>query len=305
MSILRRVTDFILQGRSQAMGVAFVCAYIPLLGSISILIAGLVTLRKGVLEGFLVLCAAIIPLIINYYAASVPAEQLKLAQVTIGLVIVSNILVWLYAGLLRQYANWNLLLEVSLFVAVVLIGIAHLIYPNLAEWWGTQLTAYFTRAAAIASGLPNPDIKTQLQVVNIIKHYATGLMLTSLILNGLLQVGLARWWQAAMFNPGGLRKELYSLRLSNIVGILFILVLVASFWSNAIVLDIKPVFYALFSVAGFSLLHWWLATKRYGWVGLLIAYIAAILLFPESLMIIAILALLDVLLDLRKRLTRV
>lgn len=303
MSLLRRVTDFILQSRSRAFGVAFVCAYIPLLGSISILIAGLVTLRKGALEGAFILLAATAPFLLSYYMASTPADQAEMALIAIMAVVLGNILVWLYAILLRRYDNWSLILELSIIMSVVIIGAVHIFNPDIQNWWSTQLTAYFAKATA---GMPSTDIKMQLQAVDVVKPFATGLVTLSILLNGLLQLLLARWWEVIMFaTPGTLRKELYNIRFGYVVGVLFALVLLLSFASNTIALDIRPVFYGLFFIAGLSLVHCLLSPAKYGWLWLVLIYIALIVLFPKSIMVVALFALLDVLLDLRRRLTRV
>ena len=59
MMLLRRFTDFVLQSRIHAIGTAFVLTFIPWIGApVSVLIAALVTLRKGIFEGVLVLIAA-------------------------------------------------------------------------------------------------------------------------------------------------------------------------------------------------------------------------------------------------------
>lgn len=306
MSLLRKITDFILQSRSRAFGVAFVCAYIPLLGSISILIAGLITLRKGALEGALILVAATVPFLLSYYLVSTPANQAEMALIAVVAVVVSNILVWLYAMVLRRYNNWSLILELSVLVSVVVIGTVHIFFPDIQAWWGTQLTAYFARATAGAVGIPNTDISMQLQAVNVIKPFATGLVTLSIMLNGLLQLLLARWWEVIMFAvPGTLRNELCNMRLGYVVGILFIAIWLLSFWGNAIALDMRPVFYGLFFIAGLSLVHCLLSPTQYRWLWLGLIYVGLVVLFPKSIMVVAMFALLDVLLNLRRRLTRV
>ncbi len=302
MSLLRKVTDFILQSRSRAFGVAFVCAYLPLLGSISILIAGLVTLRKGAWEGALILVAATVPFFLSYAMATPQPDQVEMAQIALLALVISNVLVWMYAVILRKYNNWSLVLELSVLLSIVIIGIVHLINPEIQAWWGTQLTAYFTKATAEMSRLPNTDIKMQLQAIDMIKPFATGLVILSIILNGLLQLVLARWWEVIIFAPGTLRKELYQIRFGYVVGVLFVVVLLLSLWGSATALDMKPVFYGLFFIAGISLAHCLLAKAKYGWFWLMFMYIAFILLFPKSMMIIAVFALLDVLLDFRRRL---
>ncbi len=304
MSLLRQITDFIMRSRSHAFGVAFVCAFVPLLGSISILIAGLVTLRKGLWEGALILFAATAPFLIKYYMTSLPADETELAWVAMLTLVVSNVLVWIYALLLRQYSNWSLVLELSALFSIVIIGAIHWFNPDIQAWWGAQLNAYFTK---MKTAVPNADFTVQLQAVDAIKSMATGLMILSLLLNGLLQVVLARWWQVIIYEPGmTLRQELYRIRLGHVVGILFIAILLLSYWANsATALDIRPVFYGLFFIAGLSVVHYLLALTKYTWFWLMLFYVTLIALFPKSIMLVAFFALLDVLLDLRRRLTRV
>ncbi len=304
MSLLRQVTDFILQSRSRAFGVTFVCAYIPLLGSISILIAGLVTLRKGALEGAFILFAATAPFLLSYYMESPAADQVEVALVAVVTVVATNLLVWLYAIVLRQYGNWSLILELSILLSVVVIGAVHFFNPDIQSWWGVQLPAYFAKVTATMNGLPGADIKMQLQAAGILKPFATGFVILSIILNGLLQLVLARWWQVIMFTPGTLRQELYHIRFGFVMGILFIVELLLSFWGNATALDLRPVFYGLFFIAGISLVHCLLASTKYNGFWLVLVYVALIILFPKSVMAVAVFALLDVLLNVRQRLTR-
>ena len=87
---LRRFTDFVLQNRLQAMATAFITAFIPVIGSISILIAALVTLRKGAYEGALVAVAATLPYIISYFTAIPAADQVQMAVAMLAILIVSN-----------------------------------------------------------------------------------------------------------------------------------------------------------------------------------------------------------------------
>ncbi len=306
MSMLRRFTDFILRGRLQAMGVAFVCAYIPVIGSISILIAGLVTLRKSILDGALVLCAATAPFLLSYYASPPPSDQAGMAMLAIETIVAGNILVWLYAVLLRKYGNWNLILEISALLGVVVVGAVHFFNPDVQQWWSAQLTAYFTQAAvAMTDGLTSADTAMQLRAVSTIKPFATGLVSAAILCNGLIQLGLVRWWQTVLFAPGTLRQELYHIRFGYVAALLFVVVLLLSFWGNATALDIRPIFYSLFCIAGLSLVHCLLAPAKYTWFWLILFYVGSVIFFPKSIMAIAIFALLDVLLNVRRRLTRV
>ncbi len=126
------------------------------------------------------------------------------------------------------------------------------------------------------------------------KDYATGLVIVSMLLNAILQLTMARWWQSVVFNPGELRKELYQIRLNYWAGALFLTIFMCSYLGNATAVDMMPILYAVFCGAGLSLVHGFFATIKGGWFGLILVYLGIIGLFPFSLICLSILALLDV-----------
>jgi hypothetical protein len=303
--LLRRITDFLLRGRLESIGTAFVTAFIPFIGSISILIAALVTLRKGAFEGALVLIAATVPYLISYFASTATPDQAQLALAMFGVVILSNVLTWLFAVILRKYSNWSFTLELSAFLGVLAVGIVHLIYPEIQNWWGAQLQVYFAKTME-AVGTANKDTvavanELPVQAIQAAKQYVTGFIAVSILFNALLQLVIARWWQAIMFNPGGLRKELYQIRFGHIAGLVFVFGLVLAYFGNSFALDAMPVLYVMFFLAGISLLHRLIGVTRNSWLWIILIYMGIIWLFPLSLVIIAMIALLDSGVDFRKR----
>lgn len=304
MTILRRFTDFVLQSRLQAMGVAFVLAYIPLLGSIGILIAALVTLRKGAYDGALVVLSATVPYVLRYFAGNTVAGSEGFELFSLYIIVVSNILVWVFAVLLRRYQNWNLILEYGLLVGLIFIGLLHILVPDLQNWWASKLTQLFNKSNML-SDLSNQDLaknkEIQARMVASAKLYATGFLATSVSLNALLQLFIARWWQAYIFNPGGLREELHNIRLSHVVSVIFIACVLLALLKNETVIDMMPLAYALFAIAGLSLLHFYLAKTKLGWLWISLVYVLFVLLFPDSLIFLAMIAVLDSWLNIRKR----
>jgi hypothetical protein len=133
--LFKRFTDYILQSRLHAMGTAFIFAFIPLLGSISILIAALVTLRRGALEGFYILVASCLPLFISVYFApdaGNAADTITNTEI-IMVMVASNIATWLFAILLRKYASWNWLLQLAAFLCIVIVIGVHLANPDIQQ----------------------------------------------------------------------------------------------------------------------------------------------------------------------------
>jgi len=301
MSVLRRFTHFVLQSRFQAIGVAFLLAYIPIIGSISILIAGLVTLRKGALEGFYILLAATVPcLLSNYIVPPAPAIA-EFAYVTLIVIVTSNVLVWIFAILLRKYNNWSLILEYGFLLGVLAIGSIHILYPDIQEKWNQVLTKYMNQSQQLVKELkPGMKVKQE-QTVNAVKKYSTGFVVVFILMTGFLQLLIAREWQARMFNPGGLKKELYVIRMSHVAGFLFMACFVLIVFNQEMGLDIISIPIVIFAIAALSLIHALFARVKLGRRWLLLTYFITFLLFPISVVILSIVALFDVWANFRGR----
>jgi len=301
MNTLRRFTNFILQGRFQAVGVAFVTAYIPLLGSISVLISAFITLRKGPLEGFIVAIAAVAPFILKYLSAGTVHGNLALFALSVN--IFSAFVVWLLAVVLRRFGNWCSLLYVTLLLSFSCIVLLHLSFPDIQGFWQQHLTSYFSGANTALNGLSRTELPQSdiIRVVGFLKTVATGLFLAGILVNAFLQLIVARWWQAVMFNPGGLKKELYQIRLSQLTGALFLIAFGLSYFKNAIAIDTMPLFFMAMCAAGLSVLHAYFSKKKAGLVFLFAVYLFLIWLIPFSVVVIALVALFDIWLNLRKR----
>ncbi len=287
--------------------------FIPVIGIIGILYAAFITLVKGVVEGAIFTLASILPYIITFAITGTneSTSPSLVAWAAVGVAILSNVLTWIFAVMLRRKTSWSLILQIAALVGVLVISVIHLIYPGVTDWWGVELQSYYKQAASVTTGVlkSGPSIPTdaQLEAISATKQYATGLMVAAILFNALLQLIVARWWQALIYNPGSLRRELHNIRLSTLAGLLFLVSFVLSYLGNSVVLDIMPVLYILFGAAGLSLIHYFFGLIRSPtkWFWLSVFYIALIIALPTSLFLISILALLDVWFDVRKRVRKV
>lgn len=307
---LQRFTNYILNHRWQTIVLVFACTFVPVLGIVGILIATLVTLRKGVLDGAMTTIAATVPYLISFGLTGNQEGAIPLVVwAAVGVAVLSNVLTWVFAVMLRRHTSWSLILQIAALAGVLVISIVHLAYPSVADWWGVQLQAYYNQAQGVTGLLKtsSPTSDLQLEAINATKQYATGLMVAAVLFNALLQLVAARWWQAIVFSPGGLRRELHGIRLSHLAGALFVVSLVLSYLGNSVVLDIMPVLYMLFGAAGLSLVHYFFGMMRSPtvWFWLTLFYVALIISLPTSVVLIAVLALVDVWFDLRKRFRKV
>jgi hypothetical protein len=285
------------------MASAFILAFIPVVGMISIIIGALVTLRKGAFEGALVVLAATLPYVLTYFVSGAESEG-QMAILMLLVFMISNGLTWFFAVVLRKFGVWSFTLELAALLGVLLIGIIHMVFPDIQAWWGAQLTTYFAKTAEAVDKLKSTAVvnkEGQAQAVNAAKYLATGFVTVSILFNALLQLLFARWWQASIYNPGGLRKELHQIRLGHIAALVFAVEIILAYLGNDFALDSLPVLYAMFFVAGLSLMHYLVTLTKSPWVWLTVCYALVIWLFPLSVIIIAIIALFDTGFDFRKR----
>ncbi len=310
---LKQFTHYLLQHRLLAVLLTFGITFIPVLGMVGILYAALVTLRKGVVEGAVMTIAATLPWIFSFMMASHdPSAPPLLLWTGVIVAVVSNILTWVFAVLLYRQMTWSAILQVAALVGVLAVSIVHLAYPNIADWWSVQLSGLFTQADSMMSGVLNNGVSTpddsQLEFINIIKHDITGKFVAGILLNAIVQVMVARWWQATLFAPGLLRKELHNIRLSPLAGVLFIVSLVLVYLNNnPAVVDMLPVLYLLFAGAGLSVIHYFFAlmVSPMRWFWIAVFYVTLLFAMPISMVFVAMVALLDIWLDLRKKLRKI
>ncbi len=320
----KRFTKYLLDHPRQALVFTFITTFIPVFGIAGILIASLVTLRKGIVEGALMTVAATLPYVISFYVSVNHSETIPLVVwAAVGVAVLSNLLTYVFTVMLVKRATWSSILQIGALIGVLVVSVIHLAYPDVTNWWGQQLQSYYAEAqsviaksaaAATSSGVVTAATNAatsvadnQLETINVTKQYATGLMIAGILFNAILQLIVARWWQAIVFAPGMLRKELHKIRLSQLAGVLFAISLVLSYLGNSVVLDIMPILYTLFGAAGLSLVHYLFGLMHSNtvWFWLSVFYVTLIFALPVSMVLIAIIALFDIWLDVRKRVKRI
>ena len=322
MNTLRRFTDFVLSKRWPTMTIVFVTGFIPFLSSfnmvlmsiaplfssLGLLMIGLVTLRKGAYEGSLMALAALSSAVILYLLSNVTMNEANLALIALGLVGSIIFAIWGLSVVLRRYSSWGLVFDIVLIVSIIGIFLLHVFVPNIQAWWIENITAFFNQSSELMNqNETNPLTSDQERsVIKYISMFATGLLVTVILLyNVLLHLLFSRWWQAYIFNPGGLRMELHQIRMGYISGILFILVYVLGMWGYPLGIDCLPVLYACFFFAGLSLIHCLIQPLKKRWLWLLLAYIVIILSIRQSVVLVSFMAMLDTWLDIRRRFRRV
>lgn len=316
---LIRFTNYLLEYRAQSLMLmvllAFASAFDPtgifgsMLATAGIVIAAFITLVRGTREGIYFTIAATLPYAVVLLMLFKTHTAIPLFfWLVIGVAVLSNVLTTVFAVMLKRQMRFGAIAQVAVLLGVLAISVIHIVYPDVTSWWATQLQTRTAQLAGMVSkqGATASTSELQLEVINVKKYYATGFIVAAILLEAFMQLILARWWQASVYTPGSLKRELHNVRLTPLAGVLFVVSLLLTYLGNVTILDIMPVIYLLFCAAGLSLIHYYLglmiSPTKWFWLSLL--YITLFIAMPISIMLVALIGLTDIWVDTRKRFNR-
>ena len=209
-------------------------------------------------------------------------------------------LVWAFAALLGRYSSWRLVLEIATLVGIVFVIGLHLIIPDIKSWWSGHLLNYLNEMGAVTAWK-----LTSAQVGLLIKKVvpiASGVAYLVVMIGTLLQLLLARWWQAVLFNPGGLHKEFIHIRVGHFWAVSMLIVIAILFLKTPFIVDLIPVLMLPFMVSGLSLFHLLVSVKKGLLLPLVMIYMGLFLLPLFIMMLLTCTGYLDSWYDFRRRL---
>ena len=261
---MRGLAEFIMRGRWQALAVAVLGSGSLLFGWVSAAAVALVTLRKGTAAGgWLVLWAILPALVIAVMTGDTGSAMLLLGTYVLAVV-------------LRESVSLSLTVMVSLPLALigggVLVSLNGLFLEELVETFNQALAQLQTELQEEGA---SELVFSSLEVGQVAALLATGNAVIAM-----LSLLLGRYWQAALYNPGGFGAEFRALRVPK--GAVMLLAGVASLlwwsgpawmvWSAAIVLPL--------TIVGFALLHAYAQHAGRGVTWLTLMYVLWIVLDP-------------------------
>ncbi len=268
----------------QAAVLASVSVMIPMMFWFGAAIVGLVTLRKGLTQGLNVFIWASIPALAWWSGMQDPG----------ALVVLISVL--LMAAVLRTTVSWQAALAAGGVISLLTGIVAPYLMPELIETLMGLAEEFFKQLAEESQQEYDANLQEGFKLL-LVASFASSFFGVAV-----LSLFLARSWQASLYNPGGWREEFHQIRLSPrmVIGlVLLIAVLPVLGVSPALLVAVAVV---PIMVCGFALVHAVIAKRKLGGQWLFGIYFSAILLFPTVLMLIALLALLDSLVDFRARL---
>ncbi|MCP5348449.1 MAG: hypothetical protein R3F41_05910 [Gammaproteobacteria bacterium] len=276
---MRSLAEFIMKGRGQAILAVVLTGAIPLIYFVSPVIVGLVLLRKGLREAFLVLPWAMLALSFwTVYPSMAMEEPLNLLPYLLLLSVVAMALV------LRTSQSWQLTVLLAVVVGLLFEGYLR-IQPVAVDALLSQLDQLFEQ-----SGIIEP----------VDRGYLIAWIATIQTLMAVLLLIWARWLQAMLYNPGGFREEFHQLRIERKAALPLVLLLLLSGTGVGLPEAWFAYFALPFLFSGTALVHATVALRQMSplW---LVAFYAV---FSVIVRLLVLLAVIDSWYDFRKRMRK-
>ncbi|MCH7743779.1 MAG: hypothetical protein IIB71_14080 [Proteobacteria bacterium] len=271
-----------MRGRPHAVGATLISTSLPLLNWLGSAIVGLVILRKGPVEGLMVLMWALMPLGITLYLIGDPSSVIALLGTAI------------LAYVLRVTVSW----EITLAVAVVVSAFGSLVF----ELTATDVVAvivewYMEYMRQLAGQLQQTGELSFAEAKNsILGFFAIGqayAMLAFLV--------LARWWQSELYNPGAFGKEFHQIRISPVLSTTLVFMMLFCFVFSEQLGRWIPLLTVPLIVSALAFVHWVMGTRKLSGNWVFGFYLLLLLLFQVMYPLLASLALVDSWFNLRTR----
>jgi hypothetical protein len=271
---MRGLAQYAMVGRRQAIIVVLLCGFFPLLYFISASMVGLVNLRKSSNEGLIILLWSLLP-----------AGLLWALGDTSPLVLMISVAA--LSQLLKRDHSWQF---------VILLCVVLGVFIQLSLPWQTvyveQAEIIVSQIFAVQANQATELAYTADQLLDLLLGFygATHAVIIILCLM------LARWWQAALYKPGGFQLEFHQLRFDPkamllVLGFIIVGLLgIKPFDSWLMIFCIPP------TLGGIALMHYAVKQKKMGSGWLVLCYITSFLMSP----IVIMLGLLDSVMNLRK-----
>ena len=268
-----------MRGRSQAVMVAAAAAVVsllvPLIGLISSATVALVTLRKGVSEGLVVVAfAGLASGLLAFVALGSPIPA-------VGFALALWLPIWILAIFLRQSRSLDLTIQLAVLFGLVIV---EPVRQNLVE-----------------SGVVDAVVSEQLMAR--VSRWMTGAFAATFYFQLLLALFIGRWWQALLYNPGGFGIEFRAIRVQPGVGYLalcllaLVLLLDQAMWPSELLLLLAPLFF----LQGVAIIHSLAHAYSAGRAWLIGFYALLVLVMPYTQILVAALGFLDIWMNLRTR----
>ena len=286
---MRALADFIMRGRMQATLVVVGSAAVPLLFWLSAAASCLVLLRRGPRDAVGILAWAMLPAVAWWHFGE-PRTLLVLLG-SLGLAL-----------LLRAGHAWLRVMLASIALGLVYGVVLGAVFREPIAAMADELYKLMPQMLDGVYQQMSVDERARLEA--LIAPVLTGLMAALLQIVSLLCLMLGRFWQAALYNPGGFGLEFRALRLPAPLafGLLAVMLLAPNLGQELALLT--PLCSVPLAFAGVALLHGLAVAGRLGRFWLVGLYVSLLLFMQLVYPLLVVAATIDSLMDFRGRLAR-
>ncbi|MCY4263411.1 MAG: hypothetical protein OXE78_00950 [Gammaproteobacteria bacterium] len=272
---MRGLAEYVMNGRRQAIIAAVLLGVIPIVNLLNPVVVGLVVLRRGPLEGFIIFLWSLLPLL-GWYSTGEFVPLIMLLSIS-GLSL-----------LLRETGSWE-----KTLLAAILVGVGFSIFVHVNPDQIEALAELINRQSS-----PEQQSIQVERLQEVIPDYLNGFY----VFLSIILLMIARWMQSILYNPGGFQKEFQKLRISPKFAMLLLGMVVLSRFE--VFIPAGWLLYMLLPMlfSGIALIHAVVARNRMSRLWLVLFYL--LLLLPYSLQFLALAALIDSLYDFRGRMNK-
>jgi len=286
---MRALAEFIMAGRLRAvLVVVFSYPLHILLGPfylISPAVLGLVLLRHGLSEACLVLLWLILPLVILLNTTDVRGTMVWVSIFSLLVLLVGAIV-------LARTRDWPSALK-------VILGLSLICGAVMKSWLASDVTAMREVLNEMFSQFQQQNSALVFEFGDL---FIAGLLSWLIAFTSMMALLLARWWQSLLYNPGGFGVEFHALRFNRLSASLLFAALMGCYllgqeyvtWGSLLGLPLL--------LAGVALVHHTVAFAELGVRGLVIFYVALVILQGPLSSVLIGLGFLDSVMDFRSRL---
>jgi len=217
---MHALASFVMRGRMQAVMAATLLAMlgllVPPIGILASASVALVTLRHGAQHGATVLALATTAC--GFFGWILLGNPVPV----VGFALLLWVPVWILSILLRSTRSLALTVQGAILGGVLIVVFYSLQIGDAAGWQ--------TALQPLADAFVEEQVLDRVQseaLIAALAPWMTGLLAIGFFLQLVLALFVARFWQAALYNPGGFRKEFHELRLYRTLAYLLLPVLAA------------------------------------------------------------------------------
>ena len=247
---MMRIGDLLVNQSKKALDnkqYAILCAaflsMVPFASWLSVALIALFTLRKGGKLGFEIL----VPVLVIH---SVPLLMVVSVESAIVNTLIAYLPCYFAALVLRRFSRWQAVAGAFFILALTAFMLIQFLIPDFAVSQFNQFKMMLSHYDEYKQ-----FIETNIQGINPwdLAQLFFGIQISSVVASSLISLVFARFIQAKLFMPGGLRQELVEFRGGKLGLLILAIISIAAYYELAFAINLLPLILAYFLLAGCNL----------------------------------------------------